>query len=67
MADKVINITNGERCSYDGSCFFTRGHGFAWCYGQRYGTDECPLKDCNVVVHFKDGMEPEDDYEDEED
>lgn len=29
----------------DGSCAFPEGTGFAYCYGEKYGTCECPLRE----------------------
>ena len=40
-----FDITN--ICNYDGSCAFSerKGTGFAYCYGEKYGTYECPLRE----------------------
>lgn len=46
-----------EICNYDGSCAFSKreGTGFGYCYGEKYGTCECPLKDKMIEVSLKDG------------
>ena len=40
-------------CNYDGSCAFTN-NGFGYCYSEKYGTCECPLKDKIIEVSIKD-------------
>lgn len=46
-----------EICNYDGFCAFQPGKGFAYCYGEKYGTCECPLKDNMIEVSLKDDRE----------
>lgn len=58
MVKRIINLAKEGFCNYDGCCSFALKHGYEWCHGERYGTDDCPLQDCNVVVRFKDGREP---------
>ena len=45
-----------EICNYDGSCAFLNrdGTGFGYCYGEKYGTCECPLRDKMIEVSLKD-------------
>lgn len=49
-----FDITN--ICNYDGSCAFLEreGTGFAYCYGEKYGTCECPLRENMIEVSIKD-------------
>lgn len=57
MKDFVDVVKEGI-CNYDGKCMFrNEDTGYAYCYGQKYGTDECPLKTNIVLVYFKDGRE----------
>lgn len=45
-----------EICNYDGSCSFSKrdGTGYGYCYGEKYGTCECPLRDKMIEVSIKD-------------
>lgn len=50
-------------CNYDGKCMFCDRDDFhtdyAKCYGERFGTDECPLKDRFAVIEIKDEYIPD--------
>lgn len=54
MAEVTVDIT--ELCNYDGCCQFgNEEKGYAFCYGERFGTDKCPLQCNKISVSFKDG------------
>ena len=52
---KIIDLT--KICSYDGMCMLSEKnqnkyqHG--WCYGERFGCEECPLKSPYALIHIK--------------
>ena len=53
---KYVEVVESGICNYDGACMFGNdGKGHAFCYGEKFGTAECPLKDSKVLVSFKDG------------
>ena len=55
---QFIDVVNLGICNYDGKCLFRdEDTGYAYCYGQKYGTDECPLYTNIVQVFFKDDRE----------
>ena len=55
---QFIDVVDKQICNYDGQCLFRdEDTGYAYCYGQKYGTDECPLYTNIVQVFFKDGKE----------
>ena len=55
---QFIDVVDEEICNYDGKCLFRNDDtGYAYCYGEKYGTEECPLFSKFIFVHFKDGKE----------
>lgn len=42
-----VNIVDCGICNYDGLCQLSsknaEDHGYAWCYGDKFGTSACPL------------------------
>ena len=61
----IINIVDTSICNYDGKCQFCNKGGYGWCYGEKYGTDECPLKSKYIIVEYKDDKWEEDFFSDE--
>lgn len=47
------NDKQASLCNYDGMCMFHSGD-YTPCYGERFGTDECPLKDRFAAIEIKD-------------
>ena len=55
---QFINVVDEQIRNYDGKCMLRdEDTGYSYCYGERYGTDECPLYTNMVQVFFKDGRE----------
>ena len=55
---QFINVVDEQICNYDGKCMLRdEDTGYSYCYGEKYGTDECPLYTNMVQVFFKDGRE----------
>lgn len=55
---QFINIVDSQICNYDGKCMLRdEDTGYAYCYGEKYGTEECPLFSNFIFVYFKDGKE----------
>lgn len=52
---KKFDIT--EICNYDGLCMLSDKnsdkYGYAWCYGEKFGCAECPLKDKIITINVK--------------
>lgn len=54
--EKYVEVVKSGICNYDGACQFgNHDEGFDFCYGEKFGTAECPLKNSKVLVSFKDG------------
>lgn len=52
--DKYVDIVESGICNYDGACQFgNHDKGYAFCYGEKFGTAECPLKDSKVLVSLR--------------
>lgn len=50
-----VDIT--EMCNYDGECLLSKKnqeHGHGFCYGSKYGTEECPLFWNSATICIKD-------------
>lgn len=53
--EKYVEVVKTNICNYDGACQFGNDDkGYSFCYGEKFGTAECPLKDSKVLVSFRD-------------
>ena len=54
--EKIIDITE-EICNYDGMCMLSDKNSdkyqHGWCYGDKFGCDECPLKSKYAIIEVK--------------
>lgn len=50
----TIDIVESGMCNYDGKCLICDNeYGYGWCYGDLYGTHQCPLIDSKIEIGVK--------------